>query len=101
MAITCGNPPSKIETTLTLKSASEKLRFNVTYNNIGTKTLANFFKDKKKTLGSVLLDLIDQWEIDYPVSLEGFERLEDYRPGILRALIEGYHQARQVELEKN
>ena len=101
MTITCGKPPEKIETTLALKGAAEKFKLTVTYNNIGTVGLSRLFETKDKTFGAVLLELIDGWDIECPLSIEGLEGLEDYRPGILKALIEGYHQARQVELEKN
>ena len=101
MTITCGKPPEKIATTLALKGAAEKFKLTVTYNNIGTKALGAFLKDKDATFGSVLLKLIDSWSADYPLSLEGLEAFNDHRPGVLEALIQGYHQARHVELEKN
>ena len=101
MTMTCGKPPEKIATTLALKGAAEKFKLMVTYHNVGTKALQALFESKKETLGSLLLKLIDCWDAEYPLSIEGIEAFEDQRPGIINALLQGYDQARRVELEKN
>ena len=101
MAVTCGKAPEKIATTLSFKGAAEKFKLTVTYHNIGTKAFQALFESKEEMLGSVLLKLIDRWDADYPLSIEGIDAFEDQRPGIINALFQGYHQARRVELEKN
>ena len=101
MSVTCGKAPEKIATTLSFKGAAEKFKLTVTYHNIGTKAFHGLLEKKGATLFQVLLELIDHWDATYPLSLEGLEHFEDQRPGIINALLHGYQQSRQVELEKN
>ena len=101
MAVTCGKAPEKIATTLSFKGVAEKFKLTVTYHNIGTKAFCDLLEKKESTFPLALLELIDRWDADYPLSIEGIEAFEDQRPGIINALFQGYHQARRVELEKN
>ena len=101
MTVTCGKAPEKIATTLSFKGAAEKFKLTVTYHNIGTKALRGLLEKKGATFPQVLFALIDGWDAEYPLSIEGIEAFEDQRPGIINALLHGYQQSRQVELEKN
>ena len=101
MAVTCGKAPEKIATTLSFKGAAEKFKLTVTYHNIGTKAFCELLEKKESTFPQVLLELIDGWDAEYPLSIEGIEAFEDQRPGIINALLQGYQQSLQVELEKN
>lgn len=52
-------------------------------------------------LPAMVTFLVAEWDTDYSLGLEGIKELEDDRPGILQAIFQGYHRARQFALEKN
>lgn len=99
MAVRRGEAPKRLRASVELKTAAERLHFNVVYVNMKTSE-----KDKLAevmTLAEILVQLIAEWDADYPLSVDGFRELEDERPGCLAGLYEGWHRARLAEREGN
>lgn len=92
----------ELPSTLTIKSQGDTLKVNVTYHNRKTSELEAMFKQENRPIGEVILFIVKDWDIeDYPLTAEGLTELEDDRPGLIMAIIQGWHQARAAAKEKN
>lgn len=92
--------PDAIPATLTVTGQGETVKFNLTYNNKRVDEVEALIKDAER-LEDVVLALVKEWETEYPLTREGVEEMEADRPGIIVAIMVGFHDARRVEKAKN
>lgn len=90
-----------IATTLSVKGQGETIKFNVTYFNKPQTEVEAHLNANPDEPAETLLYILKDWESEYPLTLEGIRELEDARPGMVIAMIYGYHEARRVEKVKN
>lgn len=91
--------PVTISTTLTVKGQGVTEKFNVTYHN--RKQSEFEAKLAEGDMPSLILFIVAEWETDYTLDQAGVTELEDDSPGMILGIIQGYHKARTVQLEKN
>lgn len=101
--------PDTIPATLTLESQGEKFKLQLVYNNLKSaaynelveKAVAQADGEKEKQNAIVVLGLINSWESEYELSIEGLMEAESDRPYMILALLGGFFEARQVQRVKN
>ncbi|MBV6304938.1 hypothetical protein KVP10_08560 [Candidimonas humi] len=105
MAIKRGNAPTTIPARLTIKGAGESNKLELTYFNRKSSEYDDKVAELKESsvpfLPSLVVFLVKEWDTDYSLSIEGVLELEDERSGICEAILQGFWQARRIELEKN
>lgn len=90
-----------IDTTLTIKGQGESVTLQITYHNRRQSEVEAVLKDDDKTVTDVVLFIVKEWDSEYELSIDGVKEMEDDRPGMVMALIAGFHEAREVQKEKN
>ena len=86
---------------LTVIGQGDKIKFNVVYNNL-TKDQLQELQDKTDiVLGEFVLAMVQSWECEYDLTLDGLVELENDRPGMMDALLAGFHEARRMSKTKN
>ena len=103
--------PETVSTKLTVKTASGKVSFAVTFFNRSDEEVQQNVADTsadergKKDPAWVnrqqVLFVVKEMETEYPLDDDGIREMERDWPGMIEALFFGYHQARRVELVKN
>ncbi|MFT0533926.1 hypothetical protein ACMHYJ_14025 [Castellaniella hirudinis] len=105
MAIKKGNAPKTIKAKLELAGGGETNTLDLTYHNRKAKEVQDKMESMKKSkapfLPTMVLFLVKEWDTDYSLSLEGILELEDERPGICAAILQGFHNNRMVALQGN
>lgn len=99
MAVRRGEAPKRLRADVTVKNAAERLLFKVTFVNMTTSAFVALAQSM--TYPELLVQLVAEWDAEYPLSTDGFTELEDERPGCLEALVQAYVKARTVEREGN
>lgn len=92
--------PETIPASLTITGQGETCKFNVTYFNRSQDELRSV-AGENKTLSEAVLFVVKEWETEYELTTADLTAMEATRPGVLVAVLEGFHTARRVELEKN
>ncbi|WP_457319821.1 hypothetical protein [Stenotrophomonas sp. P5_B8] len=100
MAVKKGEAPAVIPAKLSFSGTGEKFKLDVKFRNVNGKEYRAAVDDGKNLAELVFL-VVDEWDADYPLSVEGIMDFEDERAGICEGLLMAYHRARRVELEKN
>ena len=100
MVIKKGEAPKTFPAKLSF-AGPEKFKIDVTYVNRRTSELQDLMANDAKSNAQFLVAVINDWDADYPLSVEGMEALEDERPGAVEGLILGFWKSRRSELEKN
>ena len=80
------------------------IKFAITYFNRKQSEVEEMVKsDPNPEVGvaSTILFVVKEWDSEYPLSAEGIAEMEDDRPGITIAIIQGFHDARRVTKVKN
>lgn len=93
--------PDILDTTLTIVGQGGALKFGVVYHNRTQEQTEEHLRSKGNTLADHVLYLIKSIESEYPLTVDGIKAMENDRPGMCMSLINGFHKARMVELEKN
>lgn len=101
--------PDTIAVSLTLEAQGEKFKLPMVYNNLNADaydklveaSVAAASGDKEKQNALVVLGLINSWESEYDLSVEGLMEAERDRPYTIMALLGGFFEARQVQRVKN
>lgn len=99
MAVRKGEAPRRIPVEIKFKGAAERVNLRVVFRNLTGTEFREYAS--RLTLGALMVELIESWDCDYPLSTEGFEQFEDERPGVCEGLLSGWHRARRLELEGN
>ncbi len=93
--------PEILDTTLTVVGQGGTVKFGVVFFNRTQQQVEEHLKKKGNTLHDHILYLIKSWESEYDLTPDGIKAMENDRPGMCFSLIQGFHKARGVELEKN
>lgn len=105
MAVMRGNAPKSIPAKLEITGGGETNTLSITFHNRKPSEFQarlDELKDSKDPfLPSMVLFVVKEWESDYSLSLEGIQEMEDERPGICDAILQGFHKVRLVSLEGN
>ncbi|MCX5592024.1 hypothetical protein [Alcaligenes endophyticus] len=105
MAIKKGNAPKTISAKLDITGGGESNTISLVFHNRKPSEIREKAKDletsKDPFLPSLLLYLVKEWDTGYSLSIEGVLDMEDERPGLSDALIQGFHRVRRLELEGN
>ncbi|MFA4294440.1 MULTISPECIES: hypothetical protein [Xanthomonas] len=100
MSIKRGQAPKKIAAPLKFAGVAEKFQLDVVFINRKPSEVDALIAEGK-SVSEVILFLLDSWDTDYPLSVEGINELEDDHMGVCQGIIQGYYRARRVDLEKN
>ena len=92
--------PDVVPATLTVKGQGEDFKFNITYRNKRADEVQAVI-DTAADSESVVIDLVSEWESEYPLTHAGIAEMEADRPGMIVAILIGFHEARRVERVKN
>ncbi len=91
--------PETISAKLTIQSLGETIELPLVYRNV--KFDEYLEKSKELTFGDLILWLVQSWESEYPLTLEGITELEVDRPGMLETILTSWIQARKANAVKN
>lgn len=106
MAIMRGNSPKTIPAKLEITGGGETNTLSLTFHNRKPSELQAEVDRLKESpnepfLPSMVLFITQSWDTDYSLSLEGIRDMDDERPGICDAILQGFHKVRRVALEGN
>lgn len=93
--------PDTISTKLTIEGQQETTVFKVEYHNRSAKEVNAMVDAEGYTVAKGLLYLVKSWEAEYELDTAGIEEAESDRPGIVLAVIGGFHEARRVQRKGN
>jgi hypothetical protein len=101
--------PETIPATLTLEAQGEKFKLPMVYKNLNAvaydalveSAVAQANGDQRRQNAIVVLGLIESWESEYDLTVDGLLEAEDDRPYTILALLGGFFEARQVQRVKN
>ncbi len=101
--------PETIAATLTLEAQGEKFKLPLVYRNLKPAAYDTLVEesvkaadgDKERQNALVVFGLIESWESEYDLSVEGLIEAEHDRPYTIMALLGGFFEARQVQRVKN
>lgn len=101
-----GNAPKTIPAKLEIVGGGETNTLELTFHNRKPSEIEAKVEELKGTkdpfLPSMVLFVVKEWpDTDYSLSLEGILEMEDERPGICDAILQGFHKVRRVALEGN
>ena len=100
-----GNAPKTIPAKLELVGGGETNTLDLVFHNRKPSEIEGKIEELKDSktpfLPSMVLFVVKEWESDYSLSLEGIQEMEDERPGICDAILQGFHKVRRVSLEGN
>lgn len=99
MTVRKGEAPKRIPAEVKFKGAAERVNLKLVFRNVSGSEFRELVS--RLTLGQLLVELVESWESDYPLSTEGFEQFEDERPGVCDGLLTAWHRSRRLELEGN
>lgn len=92
--------PETISVKMSLTGQLQTVEMNLVYNNITSKALEDFMEREADPVKG-LLHIVNEWDNEYPLTTEGVEEMESDWPGATLAIIQGFHDARRVQREKN
>ena len=91
----------EIPSTLTVTGQGDTIKLKLTYNNLPMDAVQELLDAEDKTVADVVLAVVKEWESEYELSTEGLNELENDRPGMVVALIQGFYDARRMTKAKN
>lgn len=105
MAIKKGNAPKTIPAKLEIVGGGETNTLSLAFHNRKPSEIQERIEELKKSqdafLPSMVLFVVKEWDTDYSLGMEGVKEMEDERPGMCDAILQGFHKFRQVALEGN
>lgn len=93
-----------IPSTLAIVGQGETINFDLTYRNVTQEEInaaMNEGSDPGDGVAKTVLLMVESWDSEYELTREGVEEMEKDRPGMIVAIIQGWHQSRQVAKAKN
>lgn len=99
MGVRRGTAPTRIRAQVDLKTAAERLSFHVLFVNMKSSEYEKLAE--VMPVPELLVQLVAEWDADYPLSADGFRELEDERPGCCIGLLQAWHKARVAERAGN
>lgn len=100
MSLKKGGAPKTLQATLTIVGQGSADKLEITYHNRKTSEVQKTLEDGC-SLGGLVVFLVESWGTDFELTEEGVREAEDEYPGLVDAIITGFHRARRKELEKN
>ncbi|APG04957.1 hypothetical protein BJI69_14350 [Luteibacter rhizovicinus DSM 16549] len=100
MSLKKGAGPKLIPATLTITGQGSSDKLDVTYHNRKQSEIRERV-DSGVTLAALVAFVVESWAADFALTEEGVIEFEDEYPGIVGAVMEGFHTSRRKELEKN
>jgi hypothetical protein len=95
------NAPKTIPAHLKITGQGDVVEFDLVYHNRTLKEYRDNLSAEGNTLGDTILFLVESWDSDFPLTMDGLTEAEEIRPGLCAAIIEGWYDARKVAREKN
>jgi kynurenine formamidase len=95
-----GSGPKTLPATLTITGQGSTDKMDVTYHNRRQSEVIERAQSGV-AMGALVVFVVESWDTDFDLTEEGIQAFEDEYPGIVGILMEGFHQARRKELEKN
>jgi hypothetical protein len=92
--------PEELASTLTVKGQGQSVTFDITFYFRTQKEMREQ-ADAGKSIADLVVFVVKSWDTEYDLTTDGVEEMEDARPGIALAILEGFHASRRVEREKN
>ena len=94
--------PKTLATKLTITGqGAEPVSFDLVYRNHNSKAVMEHSAAHPGDPTSTILFIVESWESEYPLTKEGVEEAEADRPGLILAVLQGFYEARGVQLAKN
>lgn len=96
--------PETFTRTLKIISFDETFQFPVTYRNLSPAKLDEEAKAAGKeglTRVDMVLRVVSEWGTEYSLTRDDLNQLEEDRPGVLQAVIDGFFLGRRATVEKN
>lgn len=97
--------PEQFTKVLKIVSFDETFNLAVTYRNVTPKTLDEEAKARGEKMGmtrvEMALRVVAEWSSEYALTREDLEQLEEDRPGVLQAVLDGFFLGRRATVEKN
>ena len=90
-----------LPSSLTVVGQGLTVKFDITYHNRKQTEVEEHLRTPGLDLADHVIFLISDWQSAYPLTKEGIIEMENDRPGMCSAIIQGFHKARLVALEKN
>lgn len=100
MSLKKGSGPKTLPATLTITGQGSTDKMDVTYHNRRQSEVIERAQSGV-AMGALVVFVVESWDTDFDLTEEGIQAFEDEYPGIVGILMEGFHQARRKELEKN
>ncbi len=100
MSLKKGAGPKVIPATLTITGQGSIDKLDVTYHNRKQSDISARI-DEGMSMASLIVFLVESWGSDFELTEEGVTQFEDEYPGIIEAVLKGFHASRKKELEKN
>ena len=100
MSLKKGSGPKTLPATLTITGQGSTDKLDVTYHNRRQSEVIERAQGGG-SMGALVVFVVESWDTDFDLTEEGIQAFEDEYPGIVGILMEGFHQARRKELEKN
>lgn len=107
--------PLTLATSLTIEGQGESFSFQIEYKNITNADMDAFNntpsvvnkpekegdEHPRRSLAETILHIVNGWESEYPLTLEGIQEMEQDRPGMCMSILGGWYKARGVHIVGN
>jgi len=100
MSLKKGQSPSELPYVLTLVGQGSSDKLKLTYHNRKTGELKKKSEDGV-TIAGLIPWLVKEWDTDFSLTEDGVVEFDEEYPGVVQAVLEGWHLARRKEAEKN
>ena len=95
--------PETFSAKLTIISIGETVQLDVVYNNVKPETIDAEAKaaGRPTTDDELMLKVVKSWDAEYELTPEGVAQLQQDRPGLVFAVLQGFYRGRVAALQKN
>jgi hypothetical protein len=101
MSLKKGGAPATLPVTLTITGQGSTDKLDLVYHNRRGSEVQAKLQAPGATIASVIPYIVAEWSTDFELTEEGVIEFEDEYPGIVVAIFDGYHKARNKAAEKN
>jgi hypothetical protein len=100
MTLKKGQSPAELPYVLTITGQGSTDKLSLVYHNRKPSEVKARLEEKGSVAAYVPW-IVKEWDTDFALTEEGVTEFEDEYPGIVRAVLDGWHLARHKEAEKN
>jgi hypothetical protein len=101
MSLKKGGAPALLPCVLTLTGQGSSDKISLTYHNRKASEMNERLEQTSSTIAGLIPWLVAEWDLDFALTEEGVLALDDEYPGVVEAIMQGFHKARRKEAEKN